>query len=154
MSILNNCLKVFVANRTEKLSLIGFKFEPDLTEHSLIDIHESLKKADKLFEVFTENEIFVKISIKLNSCHLYNKNKCFDPSCKNLHVCKKWLTNEKCPVSLCTNPKCSLNHSFVSSASSALLLHQFGMSNIDKDILLKFYRVNRFNFKILFFYQF
>lgn len=135
--ILNRCLELFISKKAEKFSLIEFKFEKELNQYPLVDVYETLKKCDQLFDVYTESEIFIKVSIKLIHCKLYNgrRSKCNNQECKCLHICKKILKNSKCP-----NPKCNLNHTF-DSEYVVKLLNQLNLINIDSGILMKFYNV-------------
>ncbi len=136
--ILTKCLELFTNKKAEKFSLIEFKFEEELTEYPLVDIYETLKKCDQLFDVYKDSEIFIKISIKLLHCKLYNsrRGECTNQECKSLHICKRILMNSKC-----TNPKCKLNHGF-DSECVVKLMNNFNLGNISNDLLLKFYNVS------------
>jgi hypothetical protein len=67
-------------------------------------MNETLKKCDQLFDVYTDSEIFIKISINLMHCKFYNsrRGKLTNSECKILHIFKNILKYLKC-----LNQKCN-----------------------------------------------
>jgi hypothetical protein len=147
-TILNKCLELIISKKAEKFSLLELKFEKELSEYSLVDIYETLKKCDQLFDVYTDSEIFIKVSIKLMHCKSYNsrRGKCTNTECKSLHICKNILKYSMCP-----NQKCQKCNAF-DPENVLKLLNHFNLAYINYELFRKFYNVyNKFSNKIKFF---